>query len=73
MVNLLLENRSEYISDMPFYKNLARILNADSIFRIDKDRELAILQKYVDMDKEGIFCEVIENAITYFENVCIAR
>lgn len=73
MVNLLWENRSEYISDVPFYKNLARILKADSIFRMNKDREQAILQKYVDMDKEGTFCKLLEDAIDYFESVCITR
>lgn len=73
MVDLLWKNRSDYISDVPFYENLAQILNTDSIFRIDKDREQAILQKYVDMDKEGTFCKLLEDAIDYFESVCITR
>lgn len=63
-------HRDEYLPSEGFYRNMQRILRTDNRFVLTIDSAKEILERYVDMDRDGTFVTLLSDAIEFFETTC---
>lgn len=66
-------HRDEYNSAEDFYRNMQRILQTDDRFILTKETTKEILERYINMDREGSFVTMLNAAIEFFETTCKSR
>lgn len=66
-------HRDEYNSAEDFYRNMQRILRTDDRFILTKETTKEILERYMNMDHEGSFVMMLNEAIEFFETMCEGR
>ena len=66
-------HRDEYNSAEDFYRNMQRILRTDDRFILTKETTKEILERYINMDREGSFVTMLNAAIEFFETMCESR
>lgn len=66
----LYSHKDEYQPSEDFYRNMQRILRTADRFVFTKDTAKEILERYLDMDREGTFATLLDNAIGFFETTC---
>lgn len=66
-------HRDEYNSAEDFYRNMQRILRTDDRFILTKETTNEILERYINMDREGSFVTMLNAAIEFFETTCESR
>ena len=72
VLDLLYNNREEYISKETFTQNIKRILGAEDRFQISEEEKTSVLQKYKEMDENGTLYELINSSIDFFKSECIS-
>lgn len=66
----LYRHKDEYLPSEDFYQNMQRILRTDNRFVFSKDTVKEILEHYLDMDRNGTFLPLLNDAIEFFETIC---
>ena len=66
-------HRDEYNSAEDFYRNMQRILRTDDRFILTKETTKEILERYINMDHEGSFVTMLNEAIEFFQTTCKGR
>ena len=66
-------HRDEYNSAEDFYRNMQRILRTDDRFILTKETTKEILERYINMDHEGSFVTMLNEAIEFFQTTCEGR
>ena len=69
ILELLLKHKAEYNMKESFAQNSYRILNTQDRFVITLDKKKEIIKKYADMDQAGELVTLIEDAISFFEQI----
>ena len=62
-------NCKNYDASETFTQNMQRLLDCKEKFIFTEDRLKEALQRYFDMDKNGTFIDMIEDAITFFHSI----
>lgn len=62
--------KDEYLPSEDFYRNMQRILRTDDRFILAKETEKEILERYLDMDRDGTFSTLLSEAIEFFATTC---
>ena len=52
---------------------MQRILQTDDCFVLTKETTKEILERYINMDREGSFITLLNKAIQFFETTCGGR
>lgn len=63
-------HKDEYLPSEDFYQNMQRILRTDDRFVLSNDTVKEILEHYLDMDRNGTFLPMLNEAIGFFEAIC---
>ena len=66
-------HRDEYNSAEDFYRNMQRILRTEDRFILTKEMAKEILERYINMDHEGSFLTMLNEAIEFFQTTCKGR
>ncbi|MDD6881441.1 MAG: hypothetical protein PUE18_07695 [Firmicutes bacterium] len=70
IIEQIYTHRDEYIPSEDFYRNMQRILQTDDCFVLTKETTKEILERYINMDREGSFITLLNKAIQFFEITC---
>ena len=63
-------HRGEYVSSQDFYQNMQRILQVDDRFVLKKQAKTEIVERYMDMDRDGSLGPLIGKAIEFLVTNC---
>lgn len=69
IIEQLLYNREKYSTSKSFTENMQEILDCKDKFIFTNDRIKSVLKRYMDMDQDGTFSNMIEKAISFFESL----
>lgn len=72
ILELLLIHQNEYDPTKSFNQNMIHILETKDHYVITNEKKAEILQRYLGMDQSGKFASMLENAISFFEAVCMS-
>lgn len=65
-------HRDEYLSSEDFYRNMQRILQTNDLLLLTKETVKKILERYLEMDSNGTFITMLNEAILFFQTTCFA-
>lgn len=63
-------HRDEYLPSEDFYRNMQRILQTDNRFVLTNETVKETLTRYLDMDSNGTFISMLNDALLYFQTTC---
>ena len=66
----LYNHKGEYLPSEDFYQNVKRILKEKERFVLTNETAKEILERYINMDREGEFSTMLSEAIQFFETTC---
>lgn len=71
IIELLCANQSEYDANDTFRNNMVRILQTDDRYVFTNEMKMKVVSRYMDLDQKGEFAAMLDEAIVFFENVCL--
>ena len=69
IMELLLNNISEYNPEESFNSNMMRILQTNDRYVISEAAKKETLLRYLSMDKDGTFAKLLSDSITFLDSL----
>lgn len=69
ILEILLENKTEYSEEETFNQNMIRILKTDDRYVVTDEVKKAVLSRYIEMDKQGSFIDLLNECIAFLDSI----